>query len=46
VVRKIRKIFGRMRDEIAEQFRISHNEELCDFHRSISIVGIGVVQSV
>jgi hypothetical protein len=35
-----------MRDEVAEQFRISHNEELCDFHRAISILGTEVAQSV
>jgi hypothetical protein len=28
--RKVRKIFGPTRDEVTEQFRKLHNEELCD----------------
>jgi hypothetical protein len=31
---KIKKIFGRTRDEATERFRILQNEELRDFQRS------------
>jgi len=34
------------RDEVAEQFRMLHNEELCGLHRSVSIVRAGVAQSI
>jgi hypothetical protein len=35
-------MFVSLRDEITEQFRIQHNEVLCDLFRSASIVGAGV----
>jgi hypothetical protein len=44
--KKIRKIFDLMRDEVTEQLRILHSEELCNLYRSASIVGARVAQSV
>jgi hypothetical protein len=38
---KLGKIIGPTRDEVMEQFRISHNQDL---YRPASIVGAGVAQ--
>jgi len=34
------KTFGHRKDEVSEQFRILHNEELGDLYKSLSIVRI------
>jgi hypothetical protein len=38
--RVLRKIFGPKRDEVSGEWRKLHNEELCDFYSSPSIIRI------
>lgn len=38
--RVLRKTFGFKRDEIREEWRELHHEEICDFYSSPNIIGI------
>ena len=36
----LRKIFGPQRDEVTEEWRRLHNEELCDLYSSSNIIRV------
>jgi hypothetical protein len=38
--RVLRKIFGPQRDEVTEEWRRQHNEELCDLYSSSNIIRV------